>query len=503
MPLNLQCGAIMKKILVAILMAISLGFSVAQNYTSANNGSYTSAANWTNTSGWGTATPPIDGTHGSGTITMQNNMSVGSAYSLGSVTLNIAATKTLTVNGDFTAGGGSTVNVDGTLNISGNTSVSKNFNIPAGGVVNAYGNLTLNGGSTMNVYGTLNVTGNVTLNGNFNVQPGGVVIVDGSVTVNSSQYLVIGTNVAAPPFASMVIKQNLISNSSGDVRIRQNGRLAVFGNFTGSNSGGTVILLDDDADLYINGTTTFTGGNDHVTNNNTASSWGFYTDHTPTYSGGGSNTNGSAGANAVKPVSNMQTDNPDFYNWVHSLAGNPLPVTLLFFKIKDASEQQVKLIWATATEMNFHYFNILRSTDGVNFEIAGAVNGSGNSVERIDYSFTDNFSWKGTVYYALEAVDFDGSSETFKMTKADLTDVHQVTFYPDASNGQLLHVSFNFNAQSETAVYAYDMSGRVVYEGALKPGSNDYVLEQEFPSGVLVMKIYSNEISSTQRVIVK
>ncbi|MBR5168422.1 MAG: T9SS type A sorting domain-containing protein [Salinivirgaceae bacterium] len=89
---------------------------------------------------------------------------------------------------------------------------------------------------------------------------------------------------------------------------------------------------------------------------------------------------------------------------------HPLPVTFAAF----AGHQEgnsIVLEWTTLSENNNDYFEIERSSDGINFVTIGYVEGAGNSNSRIDYSFNDNAPEQGRLYYRLSQVDFDGTRE--------------------------------------------------------------------------------------------
>ncbi|MBV6643299.1 MAG: T9SS type A sorting domain-containing protein [Cyclobacteriaceae bacterium] len=98
-------------------------------------------------------------------------------------------------------------------------------------------------------------------------------------------------------------------------------------------------------------------------------------------------------------------------------AYSTLPVELLSF---DASfENNVKITWSTATEVNNEYFSLERSEDGVEFYEIARIEGNGNSTEVIEYAFEDD-SYKSEVeYYRLTQVDFDGQYEVFKAIRVE------------------------------------------------------------------------------------
>lgn len=98
----------------------------------------------------------------------------------------------------------------------------------------------------------------------------------------------------------------------------------------------------------------------------------------------------------------------------------PLPIELLYFKV-DKLGSSIVIKWATLMEMNNDYFEIERSSDGINFHTISEINGSGSKNQLITYTFSDNsFNLSGVIYYRLKQVDFDGRSETFNIVALKL-----------------------------------------------------------------------------------
>ncbi len=73
-----------------------------------------------------------------------------------------------------------------------------------------------------------------------------------------------------------------------------------------------------------------------------------------------------------------------------------------------------RMSWFTSAEYNTSYFEIERSSDGINFKPVGRVSANGNSNSRSDYGFSDILTPKGLSYYRLRSVDVDG---TFTFSK--------------------------------------------------------------------------------------
>lgn len=441
---------------VVVMMLTAVG-ATAQNYTSLNDGAWTTAANWNNTSGWGTATPLTNGTHGSGTISMNHNMTLTGNYNTGSPVLNIAANKTLTITGDF----------------------------------------TLTGGGTVNVSGILQINGNATLMSNLNILPGGTVIVNGTMQVNDAPYLTVGTNAAAPPgpFANLVIKTNYYSYNSGDMTINKNGRVAVFGNVTNNTGGDSQIVINNGGQTYVNGNMNFIGGGDDIVNNNPSSPYGLYVNGTTTNSGGGSTTTANKGNKTT-----MQTTNPPFYAWVASLPGSPLPVSLIFFN-GEVSGNDVVLNWATAIEINFDYFSVEQSTDGVSFIEIAQVPGHGSTKERHDYSFVVINPMIGKSYFRLTSVDFDGYQELFHVVAINSNSDKSMVIYPNPVTDGAINVNVNFKPVAGMLVMITDLNGAEVYRTEVSEITNR--IELPVNPGTYILKASVDGVTKVTRIAIR
>jgi len=69
----------------------------------------------------------------------------------------------------------------------------------------------------------------------------------------------------------------------------------------------------------------------------------------------------------------------------------------------------IMLKWSTAIEVNNAMFVIERSTDGVDYENIGNVNGKGTTEDVSEYNFLDVNATKSKLYYRLKQMDIDGS----------------------------------------------------------------------------------------------
>ncbi len=85
-----------------------------------------------------------------------------------------------------------------------------------------------------------------------------------------------------------------------------------------------------------------------------------------------------------------------------------LPIELLAFKGEKGTVSNL-LEWTTASEINNDYFTLEKSTDGIEFEIVGNINGAGNFNDVSNYSMIDDDLRNVVNYYRLKQTDFDGN----------------------------------------------------------------------------------------------
>lgn len=121
-----------------------------------------------------------------------------------------------------------------------------------------------------------------------------------------------------------------------------------------------------------------------------------------------------------------------------------LPIELLNFEGYNNDDYNV-LNWSTATEKNNDYFKVEKSTDGVTFSAIGEVNGAGNSLQKVNYSFIDKSPKTGINYYRLTQTDFDKRSEMSHVISIENKPSIGMDFYPNPTTDDINIVAFGAN----------------------------------------------------------
>ncbi len=248
---------------------------------------------------------------------------------------------------------------------------------------------------------------------------------------------------------------------TGSLSIAAGSTLAVQGNVTFSGSGDATI----NGKIIVTGTTTFpnTGGS--------------------TICGSGSLTTGTLVlGNPMPPCGS-------------GIVITVLPIELLNFTVEQKGNSAL-ILWQTATEKNNDYFDLERSTDGINFELVKRINSkgdnAGNSSYVLDYLFTDEKPLEGVSYYRLKQVDTDGKFEIFKMVSfnqiKDTYEKIEFKIYPNPNDGNFLIDVGGIENNHTVEVKIVDILGKIIFQEttdvqAIKNKEFAINLKNKFPAG--------------------
>lgn len=141
-----------------------------------------------------------------------------------------------------------------------------------------------------------------------------------------------------------------------------------------------------------------------------------------------------------------------------------LPIELSKFEAK-CHNDKVYIIWTTSSEKDNEAFIIERSSNAVDFIEIARIGGYGNSIEAINYQYTDESPDSGDNYYRLVQIDIDGTRTQSEIIvakcHANKLDDMQVEAYPNPFNDELTISLYNFDGQN-TTIEIFDMLGKIV-----------------------------------------
>lgn len=210
-------------------------------------------------------------------------------------------------------------------------------------------------------------------------------------------------------------------------------------------------------------------------------------------------------SNSLSTQSSFST----FRNGGASLNGTTLPVELISLSASAVDNDYINVSWVTATEINNEGFQIQRSTDAINFENIGWVEGNGNTSATQSYLFQDVEVSKDILYYyRLKQLDFDGQYEYSAVVSASLKGGQNfsINVFPNPSNvTEELIVAISSSIQTPAEIRVYDVLGKLVISDQvdLIKGKNNYPLDNTlFATGQYFIVVNMNQKQYTKNVVV-
>jgi len=175
-----------------------------------------------------------------------------------------------------------------------------------------------------------------------------------------------------------------------------------------------------------------------------------------------------------------------------------LPIELLLFTAKP-KETYVQLDWVTSLEINNDFFQVERSSNGLDWDVVVEVEGAGISIELLSYIAMDADPIDGMSFYRLKQVDFDGQYsysdvEAVFFDKED-EDISNLIVFPNPNNGRFNLKFSNFDKHAIQLVIL-NQQGQVLWKNnvllsdgyglfevseplAMKPGSYILIAQSE------------------------
>lgn len=180
-----------------------------------------------------------------------------------------------------------------------------------------------------------------------------------------------------------------------------------------------------------------------------------------------------------------------------------MPVTITHFDGR-YNNGQVVLNWQTTQEINSNRFEILKSSNGQNFTVAGTVLSAGNSSTIKNYSFTDNQPANGQyVYYRLRQVDIDGKSAMTDVIKVTVGNTSSLRVFPNPFTSGFT-ASFTANKNADATLIIRNVIGQPVMQRTIKTikGNNSVNVTNlaTLSTGVYYLTIVNDDVNYNTKI---
>ena len=188
-------------------------------------------------------------------------------------------------------------------------------------------------------------------------------------------------------------------------------------------------------------------------------------------------------------------------------AAGPLPVSLVKLGATYSAEK-ANITWTSLQESNMDSYEIQRSFDGTNFEVAGYVKSNNLTTVQL-YSFTDDVSAFNSkyIYYRVRIVDNDHSMKLTNtvILKVDDPKANEMLISPSParSNAQIKVKAIK---AGKGDIMVFDASGKVVLhqQAALLQGNNTIIINNitNLSDGYYTIRLVANDETFTSKLII-
>ena len=185
-----------------------------------------------------------------------------------------------------------------------------------------------------------------------------------------------------------------------------------------------------------------------------------------------------------------------------------LPVELLSLEAY-GNDNHIMVEWATATELNNSGFEILRSTDGENFENIAWLDGNGTSSDINIYAFKDyNFLPNIRYYYRLKQIDFNGEYEYSDIVSAILKAKDSNLSISLAPNPSLYESTLTVRSSEKgaAALKIFDALGKLVVNSQLwiQADIDQFLIQtKHLEEGVYFLSLEMQASTTNQKLFIK
>jgi len=181
---------------------------------------------------------------------------------------------------------------------------------------------------------------------------------------------------------------------------------------------------------------------------------------------------------------------------------NPLPVEFLSFVGKQIGSN-IRLEWATATEIDNEKFEIEHHTGEGEFTKIGLVPGNGDSDEVIEYRYVHNNPALGANFYRLKQIDFDGDFDYSDIIRVWFEQAGDFDFevFPNPAS-ENMSVRFGKNIPASSVVEVLSLSGQSMMRQTLGSDGDEINLNVgNLSKGLYILQVNTGNEVFKSRII--
>jgi hypothetical protein len=181
-----------------------------------------------------------------------------------------------------------------------------------------------------------------------------------------------------------------------------------------------------------------------------------------------------------------------------SLDCTVLPVELSEFNVEYVpSDNVVDVFWKTASERENDFWEVERSSDGVNWEVIRQVKGAGTTNYETQYYAVDQDPYIGMNYYRLAQWDINGNGKNSEVRAVNVLDdmYDMLSLFPNPTNG-VTEVIFNSYTKETAMLNVVNADGKTIVNTPLDcvQGGNRFNLDlSAYDRGLYLISITTRD----------
>ena len=184
----------------------------------------------------------------------------------------------------------------------------------------------------------------------------------------------------------------------------------------------------------------------------------------------------------------------------------PLPVTLISFYGVEKNKTAV-LSWQTSSEINTKYFEVEKSTNGIDFITLEKVIAKGNTAGINNYSVNDPKPRAGYNYYRLKIFDTNSQYRYSQVVVVNISNTPGLLISPNPA-GSVATIAINGELNGYVTINLVDMKGSIVkkiYQGNVNTNSFTTSLNvNTLRKGLYFIEVLQGDIKlSVQKLVIQ
>jgi hypothetical protein len=181
-------------------------------------------------------------------------------------------------------------------------------------------------------------------------------------------------------------------------------------------------------------------------------------------------------------------------------SGNPLPVTYTSVKAWEQNTNTIQVQWNVANELNINYYEIERSTDGVNFTEAGTVKATGGA--SLQYNWLDAHAVTGVNYYRIVSIGANSTVRYSEVVKVNIgAGSPLITLYPNPINNGIINLQFTNMPAGNYSLRLLNIEGQQLMLQSVNVGSvsdtKKIALDKALSKGTYELEVSGPDNSKT------